>query len=326
MKKYQPSQKSKTSTKLQPSPRLRQTGKTNFRSIAIYCHNKPEKEQEESAFLRDLLRYLHQQGVENVHGDVRTISMLKNTIPLVDDEEKYDLKIGIGGDGTILKMMRTLQKKDGLFLGINFGTLGFLSELNPKNAMKGIKQIFDGDFHTDERMLLKCFVYRKNRNGEKEKVFRAYSLNEIVLGHGGIARLTNFQVKINRRFLSTYRSDGLIFCTPTGSTAYSLSAGGPIVGPNLETILLTPIAPHTLSHRPILLPDNRTIHIKFDARVDSIGITIDGQIHFSAKPTDEVSIQRATRTAKFIRLKEAHFFKTLRNKMGWGENGGRRVK
>ncbi len=300
--------------------------KANFRSIAIYCHNKPNKEKEEAAFLRTFLRFLYERGITDVHGDLRTISLLKNTIPLIDDEQKYDLKIGIGGDGTILKMMRTLQKKDGLFLGINFGTLGFLSELNPRNAMKGIKQIFEGDFHIDERKLLKCFVYRKNRAGQKEKIFRAYSLNEIVLGHGGIARLSNFNVKVNRRFLSTYRSDGLIFCTPTGSTAYSLSAGGPIVGPNIETILLTPISPHTLSHRPILLSDKRTIHINFDARVDSIGVTIDGQIHFSAKPTDEVSILRATRTAKFIRLKEAHFFRTLRNKMGWGENGGKRVK
>ena len=231
--------------------------KKNFKSVAIYCHNKPEKEKDETAFLRDLIRFLHKNKVSKIHGDIRTVSMLKNTLPLIDDEKHYNLKIGIGGDGTILKMMRTLQKKEGLFLGINFGTLGFLSEFHPNNAMKGMKMIFEGKYHIDERMLLKNFVYRKNRLGIKEKIFRAYALNEIVLGHGGIARLTNFHVKVNRRFLSTYRSDGLILATPTGSTAYSLSAGGPIISPNLETILLTPISPNTLSHRPILLPDKK---------------------------------------------------------------------
>ncbi len=291
-----------------------------IRSVAIYCHHKPEKEKEETVFIRDLLRFLHKNKVRHIHGDVRTVSMLKNTIPLINDESKYDLKIGIGGDGTILKMIRTLRKNDGLILGINFGTLGFLSEFHPDNALEKLKHVFRGEFHIDERMLLKSFVYRKNRNGKKEKIFRAYGLNEIVFGHGGIARLTNFHVKVNRRFLSTYRSDGLIFSTPTGSTAYSLSAGGPIVSPNLHTILLTPVSPHTLTHRPILLPDDKIIHITFDARVDSISMTTDGQIHFSIKPTDEISLQRATRTARFIRLKKSHFGRTLRNKMGWGEH------
>lgn len=289
-----------------------------IRSVAIYCHYKPQKEKIETVFMREMLRFFHKQGVKIIHGDMRTISMLHNSIPKINDENKYDLKIGIGGDGTLLKMMRTLQKKDGLFLGINFGTLGFLSELNPKNAMSGLKKIFKGQFHIDERMLIKSFVYRKNDRGIREKIFRAYGLNEIVFSHGGLARLTNFNVKVSRRFLSTYRSDGVIFCTPTGSTAYSMSAGGPIVSPKLSAILVTPVAPHTLSHRPILLPGNEIIYLNFDARVDSIAMTIDGQIHYTLKSSDEITVQKSTRTAKFIRLKEAHYFRTLRNKLGWG--------
>ena len=186
--------------------------------------------------------------------------------------------------------------------------------------MDALEQIFRGKFFVDERMLVKAFVWRYNEaRDEKEKVFRAYALNEIVFGHGGLARLTNFGVKIDRRNLSTYRSDGLIFSTPTGSTAYSLSAGGPIVSPRIDSIIVTPVSPHRLSHRPIVLPTDRTIHLRFDARVELISMTIDGQIHFSLKSTDEVSIQAATRRARFIRLSQAHFFKTLRNKMGWGE-------
>lgn len=293
--------------------------KVPFRSVAIYCHHKPKKERQETAFIRDLLRFFHAAGVETVHGDIRTVSMLGNAISLINDEASYDLKIGIGGDGTLLKMIRTLQKKDGLLLGINFGTLGFLSELNPENALEGLRRVFAQDFTIDERMLFKAFVYRENlRTGKKERIFRAYALNEIVFGHGGLARLTNFNVKVDRRFFSTYRSDGLIFSTPTGSTAYSMSAGGPIVSPMLDALLITPIAPHTMTHRPILIPAQSMVHLTFDARVDTISLTVDGQIHFSLKSTDKLLLQEASRKARFIRLKKSHYFRTLRNKLGWG--------
>lgn len=291
--------------------------KKPFKSIAIYCHNKPSKEKEETRFIREMLRFFHSQGIKAVHGDVRTVSLLKNTIPAIDEEAHYDLKIGIGGDGTLLKMVRTLQKKDGLFLGINFGTLGFLSELKPSNAMDGIKKIFKGHYHIDERNLIKAFVYRKQQKG-RERIFKAYALNEVVFGHGGLARLSNFNVKVNRRFLTKYRSDGLIFSTPTGSTAYSMSSGGPIVSPDLSAIIITPISPHTMTHRPIVIPGKQTIQMDFDARVDSIAMTVDGQIHFSLKSTDEVKMQKATRTVKFVRMSEAHYFRSLRNKLGWG--------
>ncbi len=289
-----------------------------FRSVAIYCHNKPSKEKVETLFIRDLIRFLYAQGITEIHGDLRTVSLLKNSIPRAEDDRAYDLKIGIGGDGTLLKMMRLLQQKDGLFLGINFGTLGFLSELTPDNALDAMKKIMKGEYVVDERLLLKAFVYRKNEHGKKNEIFRAYALNEVVFGHGGLARLTNFNVKVNRRFLSTYRSDGLIFSTPTGSTAYSMSAGGPIVSPALEAMVITPVSPHTLTHRPILLPSDRKVHLDFDSRADSIALTIDGQIHFSLKSTDEVVVQRSTRTAQFIRMRETHYFKSLRNKLGWG--------
>ncbi len=293
--------------------------KVKFKSVAIYTHHKPQKEKIEKEFLRKLVKFLQKNGVQTITGDVRTVSLLGNSINLVDDEKKYDLKIGIGGDGTLLKMIRTLQKKDGLLLGINFGTLGFLSELTPDNALESLEEIFAGKFFVDERMLLKSFVWRKNMHNEKEKIFRAYSLNDFAFGHGGLARLTNFRVNVERRKLSIYRADGLIFATPTGSTAYSLSAGGPIVSHALDAIVVTPVAPHKLSHRPIVIPADKAINISFDSRAESISMTVDGQIHFSLKPSDEVTIQRATRRVRFIRLKKNHFFRTLRNKMGWGE-------
>ena len=134
--------------------------KPNFRSIAIYTHNKPAKEKEEIEFLNKLLKFFEKHDVKKVSGDVRTVSMLKNKIPLIDDDERFDLKVGIGGDGTILKMMRTLQKKEkeGLLLGINFGTLGFLSELSPGNALKEMEQIFIGENVQEKRDFLKKFI------------------------------------------------------------------------------------------------------------------------------------------------------------------------
>ncbi len=293
----------------------------SFKRIAIYTHNKPEKEKDEIEFLGKLLKFCEKHDVETVSGDVRTVSLLKNKISLIDDDQRYDLKIGIGGDGTLLKMMRTLQKKgrEGLLLGINFGTLGFLSELKPETVFEDLERIFQGQFHIDSRMLIKAFVWRAGANGEKEKAFRAYALNDIVFGHGGLARLTNYHVTVNRRILSTFRSDGLIFATPTGSTAYSLSVGGPIIMPNLSSVLLTPVAPHTLSHRPLVLPSKKIFHLTFEGRFDAISMTIDGQVHFTLKPTDEVTIQAATRRARFIRMKKSHYFRTLRNKLGWGD-------
>lgn len=290
-----------------------------IQTVALYTHHKPQKEKIEREFLKKLLDFFEQKGVKTVHGDLRTVSLVDGRISAVDDTKAYDLKIGIGGDGTLLKMVRTVQKKDGLFLGINFGTLGFLSELQPGDAFAGLEEIFKGNFEVDDRMLIKAFVWRKNKDGISEKVHRGYCLNEVAFGHGGQARLTNYQVTSDRRKLSTYRSDGLVFSTPTGSTAYSLSAGGPIVSPAIDSIIVTPVAPHRLTHRPVVLRPDKTLHVKFDTRTESISMTIDGQIHFFIRPTDKVSIQQATRRVRFIRLKNGHFFRTLRNKMGWGE-------
>ncbi|PID70516.1 hypothetical protein CSB37_02400 [bacterium DOLZORAL124_38_8] len=295
--------------------------KRRFRTVAIYTHSKPQKVKEETIFLKKLLIFLREKGVKVIHGDLNTQSLLGEGFPLMKDTDAYDLKIGIGGDGILLKMIRTLQKEDGLLLGINFGTLGFLSELTPETAFEGLEKIFRGKYEVDVRMLLKAFVWRKkDKTKSSVKVHRGYALNEVAFGHGGVSRLTNYKVTSDRRKLSTYRSDGLIFATPTGSTAYSLSAGGPIIAPMIDSILLTPVAPHRLSHRPILLRPDKPLHVKFDTRFDSISMTLDGQIHFSVLPTDKVSIHQATRRAKFIRLKENHFFRTLRNKMSWGEN------
>jgi NAD+ kinase len=241
------------------------------------------------------------------------------TIQEVESKKAYDLKIAIGGDGTILKIIGSIHKKDGYILGVNFGTLGFLSELTDENTLEFLEQIFLGNFSIDERILIKTFAYRREKGKRKEKIISEYGLNEASFGHSGIARLTSFHVKAGRRFLSTYRSDGIIFSVPTGSTAYSMSAGGAIIHPNLKVIQITPVSPHNLTHRPIILDAKNIIHLSFEGRSKDINMTVDGQKFYELKISDEVTIQRATRTAKFIRFHNSNFFKTLRNKLSWGK-------
>lgn len=293
--------------------------KPPFKSVAIYCHHKPAKAAIETIFLRSLTRFLYRRGVKKIHGDTQVVSYLHGTIDPIDHDARYDLKIGVGGDGTILKMIRTLVKNDGLILGVNFGTLGFLSELDPDNFFSSLAKIFRGDYVVDERLLLKGFVYRKNSRGKSEKIFRTYALNEIAFGHGGAARLTNYNVKVDRRAMTMYRADGLIFATPTGTTAYSMSAGGAIVHPEMHSIHVTPVSPHTLTHRPLVMPPDTNFHLDFDSRSESISMTTDGQVYFTMRNTDKVTVQRSTRMARLIRLKSGTYFKTLRNKLGWGE-------
>ena len=290
-----------------------------IRSVAIYTHEKPEKSLEERDFIRQVLRFLQQRNVKKIHADSVTQNLLYGVLPPIEEAQRYDLRLAIGGDGTLLKLIPDIQKKDGLILGINFGTLGFLSELQPENSLAALENLWEGEFRVDERLLLKIFVYRKDEPGQKQKILHRYALNEVTLGHGGIARLSNFNVKSGGRFLSTYRSDGLIFATPTGSTAYALSAGGAIVSPEIRTIQIVPVSPHRLTHRPIVLPAKAIMHVNFDTRADTVSLTIDGQHFQSLLATDEVTIQKATRSARFVSFKGSHFFRVLRNKLNWGE-------
>jgi NAD+ kinase len=224
-----------------------------------------------------------------------------------------DIIISIGGDGTILSTLRMIKNAKASVFGIHIGGLGFLAECTQENYIEGLNLIIEGNYSVKPRMLLKAEI----NNGNLQTY---YALNDIVIGQGRSPRILKTHINVSDEYLNTYESDGIIFYTPTGSTAYSLSAGGPIVTPYLDLIGVTPICPHSLSARPIMLSSNEVISIGFAEEPTGMTITIDGQVHIPIDYTTEVTIKKAEYSAKMIRLPLKKYFETLRTKMGWAGN------
>lgn len=230
---------------------------------------------------------------------------------------KVDLVITFGGDGTILKTARRIPRKKVLLLGINLGTKGFLTECPPEKALECIEKIMTQEYILDKRSVLRVTVYRQ---GKKLETFLA--LNDAVINQGAIARLIKMDLEIDRHKVVEFGGDGLIIATPSGSTAHSLSAGGPIVHPYIEGLILTPICPSSLSMRPIVVPDNKqlTVTIETERREEApvIGLTIDGQDMIHLKFGDKIRFRRSKRSVYFIRTRHS-YYRMLRTKLHWGE-------
>ena len=224
-----------------------------------------------------------------------------------------DLLLVLGGDGTILSVVRSMRKFDTKIFGINIGRLGFMSEIPPVQIHKTLAKIFAGDYTIDKRLMLQVEVVRN-----KKIIKKFHALNETVISQGALARLINLRTKVNKKKLTTYHADGLIISTPTGSTAYSLSAGGPILYPTINAFILTPIAPHSFTQKPIVIPASKKIEITVDTKSKRISLSIDGQESMALQYKDEVRI-RADGFAYFIRLPYESFFQTLREKLDWGK-------
>lgn len=226
---------------------------------------------------------------------------------------KTDLILALGGDGTVLSIVRAMRPLNTPIFGINIGHLGFLSEIPPVHINKTLTRIFSGEYSIDKRLMLLVEIVRG-----KKAIHRFHALNEAVISQGTLARLIDLPAKVNGRKLTTYHADGLIIATPTGSTAYNLSAGGPIVYPTVKTIILTPICPHSFSQKPIVIPDDKIIEILIKNAKKEINISIDGQESAPLEYQDTVRIRRQGE-AQFVRLPEESFFRTLREKLHWGK-------
>lgn len=231
---------------------------------------------------------------------------------------KVDLAIVLGGDGTILKTARRIPRKKVLIFGINFGNLGFLTESTPGKMYEFLDKVFAGQYVVDKRSLLRTTIYRKGR-----KIDTFLALNDAVINQGAFARLIKMDIEVNNRKVTTVRADGLIFATPSGSTGHSLSAGGPIVHPKIDGIVMTPICPSSLAMRSIILPDTRQLTVTIDTeRRDEqesfIGLTIDGQDMMVLKYGDKIKIRRSRRSFNLVRLRNI-YYQILRGKLGWGE-------
>jgi NAD+ kinase len=219
----------------------------------------------------------------------------------------------LGGDGTFLSAIRWIQDTGVPILGMNLGAFGFLTECSANKLFPIMEDIITGAFTTEERILLSARVLR-----DGEAVTCQTVLNDVVVNKEALARIAHINTYIDDYYLTTFKADGLIVATPTGSTAYSLSAGGPIIHPSLKTIILTPICPFTLTNRPLILPDTVTIKIKVDERDSNIFLTFDGQVGLQVTHEDSIVIQKAPHTIHMLRPTGLRFCDVLKGKLRWG--------
>ncbi len=236
---------------------------------------------------------------------------------LTKDEisERADLIVVLGGDGTLLSIARHLKQSDPPILGVNLGSLGFLTAITLDELFNVMAEILAGNFSLSPRMLLKVTLFRRNQPISKHNV-----LNDVVINKGAMARIIDLETIIDGKLVNTFKADGLIFSTPTGSTGYSLSAGGPIVYPTLNSITVAPICPHTLSNRPLIVPPEVTIETTLTStNSDDVFLTLDGQAGFSLQPFDKIIITRADHDIKLVTSPSKTYFEVLRNKLKWGE-------
>ena len=233
--------------------------------------------------------------------------------PIMQWPDDIDLAIVIGGDGTFLYAGRSLLGKHIPLLGINTGRLGFLADLPQESLEDSLNAIFDGHYQREQRNTLSVHV---NRNGEKGARF--FAINDAVIHKRNMARMIEVEVFIRGQYLSHYRADGLILATPTGSTAYALSAGGPIIEPTLSALLVVPICPHTLTQRPLVIDAASDIEVRIGANsIKDVQLTIDGQAEYHLNPTDSITLRRA-RDLTVIHPADYQFQSRLRQKLNWG--------
>lgn len=227
---------------------------------------------------------------------------------------KADVLLILGGDGTILHAARLAAERSIPILGVNMGGLGFLTEVRLDDLYASLDRVFANDFVLDERLMLQIHVHRHG-----ETVARGIVLNDVVISKGTLARMIELKIAIQGQFVTNLRADGLIVGTPTGSTAYSLSAGGPIINPAVQSLILTPISPHTLTHRPLIVPGNVEIEVTLTSRDDGAMATLDGQVGIAMTQGDTVVIQASEHRTKLIRFPESHYYEVLREKLKWGD-------
>ena len=250
--------------------------------------------------------FLSKEAEKNFHGKGKPFSYSEKDNPI-------DILIVIGGDGTILREVHRLKRLDTPLFGINAGTTGFLSSIHPEKSLSALQEIFNGKYSLDERMLLHI-----NLKKRKEKQQEFHALNEVVIHHSGTARLRELIAEVNGQPLTKYRADGLIISTPTGSTAYNLAAGGPILHPRVPAFILTPIAPSSFGQKSIVVPTEKILTFSIPKGDEEMTLSLDGQKSITVTDQDTIEITKHPKSVQFIRLQSESYFKTIRQKLGWG--------
>ncbi len=277
--------------------------------------SKPKK-TEIREIVPPLLQWFRERDLE-VYIDKETGAMLvspekcltRNEIPT-----RVDLLVVLGGDGTLLATVRALNRKPVPILAVNLGGLGFLTVITQEELYPTLERVLSGNFQTERRVQIEADIVRAD-----EVISSFLALNDVVLNKGAIARVLDFDVWVDGKFISTYKSDGLIVATPTGSTAYSLAAGGPVIVPSVAAFIVTPICAHTLTNRPIVLPDSATIEVAVKSQRESVYLTVDGQVGIAVRSEDTVRIKKASSSVELIQSPQKNYFEILRQKLKWGE-------
>jgi NAD+ kinase len=241
-------------------------------------------------------------------------SLAGQTLPREELPARTDLLIVLGGDGTLLAAARLAAERGVPILPVNLGGLGFLTTVSQEEMYPVLDEIFEGKNRVSDRVMLEAEVVR-----EGKVIRRQIALNDAVLNKAALARIMDLELRVNGEYVTTYKADGLILSTPTGSTAYSLSAGGPIVYPLVEAFVVTPICPHTLTNRPLVIPDAATIEVNCQAGDHGATLTLDGQVGIEVGPGDRVVVRKAPQKLHLLRASRKTYFEILRNKLKWGE-------
>jgi len=232
-----------------------------------------------------------------------------------DISARADLVVVLGGDGTLISTARIIGERDIPILGVNLGSLGFLTEIALDELYPALEKCLAGDYRVSERIMLRAVVERDGRETATHLV-----LNDVVINKGALARIVDLKTRVNSLDLATFKADGLIISTPTGSTGYSLSAGGPIVNPSMNCIVITPICPHTLTNRPLVIDDSSSVEVTVNSLDDEdIYLTLDGQVGLELRSGDRIRVSRANHTARLVMSEARDYFAVLRTKLKWGE-------
>jgi NAD+ kinase len=232
----------------------------------------------------------------------------------LDTADQIDALITLGGDGTLLRGARWLDGKDKPILGVNLGRLGFLTSCQTEDLEAALKHLAGGDYVAQPRMALSARAI--DASGETRKQWRA--LNDFVLHKGGFARVVRLNISVDGESIGTYAADGIVISTPTGSTAYSLSAGGPVVVPTVESIIITPVSPHTLAIRSLVISADGEVTVEANESPTELLVTVDGQVGTSFVKGEKLKVRRADNPVRIVRFPGATFFERMRVKLGWG--------
>ncbi len=281
-------------------------GRTNIKSVGIVVKPGHPEARETAA---ELSAWLSARGIKQAGEPVSADAARTGKMPSLN----ADLIVVLGGDGTMISTARMVGEAGVLVLGINYGSLGYLTDFRIEEMFPALELITAGQFEIDRRVMLDAEHWRG-----QEKLAEGRVLNDVVINKAALARIIAIDVKLDGLFVNLFRADGLIVSTPTGSTAYNLSAGGPIIYPSMNAVVLTPICPFTLTNRPIVVPDTARIELTLENENEGVVLSLDGQTGYTMKAADRVVIRKSETTFNLVHPANRNYFDVLRDKLKWG--------